>query len=350
MKEESRTAVKLEVEHEHVHETPTVIHNPEEDMTLLARWLYHGMKQGASFWVMLAGVVAVIVILPFVVGGVVGSESKETKAWSQLILSTTPAQKVEVADEHPNTDVANAARLQAATNYFADAVRALPNDRESATAKLKTALELFQAVAKNAPKDSPQALEATFDAARVLEARNELPEAITQYKAVIAGWPTTTEAKQAERLIKRLEDPEVVNFYKELYAFKAPTAPSPSGLPGLGGLGDLPLNHPPIDGPTVPASAIPGLPPLPNIPPSTGSPLGTNPLDIAPPPAVEPAKPAMPATKPAETPKAAEPAKPAATTPAKPAETKPADAAKPAPKAELPADVFKNDAKPAAKP
>src|ERR1700722_12681776 len=65
MKEDTRTAVK----HEFEHAQPTVIHHPEEDMTILARWVPRGMQQGPKFWYLLAGVAGVIVLVSVLAGG-----------------------------------------------------------------------------------------------------------------------------------------------------------------------------------------------------------------------------------------------------------------------------------------
>jgi hypothetical protein len=343
MKEEPRTAVK----HEFEHETPTVIHHPEEDMTALARWFRHGMQQGPKFWIMIAGVLGLFVVVPLLMSGLSSGESPQGKAWSELILATTPGQKAEVADEHATGEVAIAARLQAASGFFSNAVRALPNENVTAKADLKRALELFQQVQKDAPQGSTELLRATQGAARTLEARNELADAITQYKAISAGWPGTPEAKHADRLIKELQDPDVIAFYKQLHEYKPPTAPLPSTT-GLGGLPpnlSLPPNHPSLDGPTVPTGPL-APPTLPG--------TGLGPLDIAPPPmpetksaapAVTPAPAAAPVAKPAAPAAAtsAPVAKPAAATPAPAAAAKPAA---PTAKPELPADPFKPAAKP----
>ena len=72
-----------------------------------------------------------------------------------------------------------------------------PGKKETAGPRLKKALELFQQVAAEAPKDSSQALGAAIGVARTLEARNELPEAIKQYKLVALKWAGTAEAKCA---------------------------------------------------------------------------------------------------------------------------------------------------------
>jgi hypothetical protein len=326
MKEDARTPVK----HEFEHAAPTVIHDPEQDMTVLARWLHRAMAKGPRFWYLLFGVVVVAVALTVLSNGLSRGKSSTGQAWTELFLAQTPGQRKEIAEANPNTPVAHAAKLQAATSYLTMAVQDLPNNREAATPQLGQALELFKQVAAEAPKDSPEAVAAAFGAARALEARNELPEAIEQYKAVIAGWPNSAEAKHAEKLAAELKRPEAIEFYRQLYTYKPPVAPSPSSLPGIGG---LPAGHPSLSGPTVPAGplstpTLPGMEGFRTSPgtgtsPSTGP--GPAPFDLPPPP-----------LPPAET-KTTRPEPPAKTDPtSKPATTP----EKPAAKDTLPSDPF----------
>ncbi len=296
MKEDARTAVK----HEFEHAAPTVIHDPEQDMTILARWLHRGMAQGAKFWYLLAGVVVVIVLISTLVTGLSAGRSSVSKGWADLNAAQTPSQKVEVAETYAGSEIARVARLQAATDYFFAATRDLPANREAAGPQLQKALEQFELAAKESPKDSPEALAAAFGIARTHEARNELPEAIESYKAVSSGWPGTDKAKEALALADRLKDPEVVAFYKELYTYKPPTASMPPSVPGL------PPDHPPLGGPAMsggPLSTDDLLRSLTN--PARGSTLpapGSGPLDIEPPPLTPPST-RPEASKPADLPK-----------------------------------------------
>jgi hypothetical protein len=309
MKEDARTPVK----HEFEHAAPTVIHDPEQAMTILARWLHRAMEKGPRFWYLLFGVVAVAVVLTVIGNGLSRGKTMTGQGWTDLFLAQTPGQKKEIAEAFPNTPVAYAAKLQAATTYLNMAVQDLPNNREAATPQISQALALFKEVAAEAPKDSPEAVAATFGAARALEARNELSEAIDQYKAVIAGWPDSAEAKQAEKLVEQLKRPEAVEFYRQLYAYKAPVAPPPSSLPGISG---LPAGHPPLSGPTVPAGplSIPSLPGLEGFRPSPSTGPGDAPSDLPPPlpPETKTKKPEPPAKADATTKPATPPEKPAA--------------------------------------
>jgi hypothetical protein len=287
MKEDARTPVK----HEFEHAAPTVIHDPEQDMTILARWLHRAMAKGPAFWYLVFGVVAVAVVLTVLGNGLSRGKTSTGQAWTDLFLAQTPAQRKEIAEAFPNTPVAHAAKLQAATEYFNMGVRDLPNNREVAAPQLSNALDLFRQVAAEAPKDSPEAVAAAFGAARALEARNELPEAIDQYKAVIAGWPNSAEAKHSEKLAEQLKRPEAVEFYRQVYAYKAPVAPPPSSLPSVGG---LPAGHPSLSGPTVPAGplSIPLLPGMEGYKPSPATDPGPAPFDLPPPPSLPETKPA----------------------------------------------------------
>jgi hypothetical protein len=296
--------------HEHEHASPTVIHHPEEDMTVLARWLQRGMEQGTRFWLWVGGVVVALATVAFLSSGVVAGKSAISQAWLDLVPAKTAEDQLKVAEAHPKTPVADWAKLRAAFEEYDNGLVDLttPGKKETAGPRLKKALELFQQVAEEAPKDSSQALGAAIGVARTLEARNELPEAIKQYKLVASNWPGTPEAKQAEALAKALEDPENATFYKELYAYKPP--------PGTAG--NSPLTLPPGGSGRFDLKSI-----LPDIP----APGGPAPADLAPPPPLGPG-PGTPA--PAGTPPAP------ATSPAKPEDAKPTAP----PKGELPADPF----------
>ena len=63
MKADTRPAVK----HEFEHAEPALIHDPEQDMTILARWLHRGMQQGPRFWYLLGGVVVAVILVGTIV-------------------------------------------------------------------------------------------------------------------------------------------------------------------------------------------------------------------------------------------------------------------------------------------
>ncbi len=155
-----------------------------------------------------------------------------------------------------------------------------------AQANLKKALDLFDEVSKESEPGSPQARAAAFGAARTQEARGELTKAIKLYEQIAKNpaWAETEEARSADRLARVLKTPEAEAFYKQLYAYKPPTASLPPG--GMGKFDiPLPAGHPPVGGPLSAPFSIPGLP---------GEP---SPFSIpAPPPSADPTKPVAPAT------------------------------------------------------
>ncbi len=327
--------MNTEPKHQYEHEEPTVIHHPDEDMTVLARWLYHGMQQGARFWLLLGGGLAALIAALLLFNNISSGTSPAGQAWTELMSAKTPQEMTGIAETFPDTTATPWAKLQAASNYYLTAGFDLPDPakRDTALPQLKKALDLFEEIAKSAPKGSAEGLVATMGLARTHEVRNELPEAIKAYEAVASGWPRSAEAKEAKKLAKRLTEPEAVAFYKAFYDYKTPAASLPGGLPS---------NHPSLNGPMIPAPALPGLPGMNG--PTPGSslfnpPSPTTPLDLPPPP-TPPATPAK-----TEAPKAemTKPAAPKAETPKveapkaepKPA-PKPAEAPKPAPKAEAP--------------
>jgi hypothetical protein len=309
--------------HQLEHEEPVVIHHPEEDMTILARWLKRGMDQGSRFWLLAGGFAVALVVVGTFVAGLSAGDSATQKAWGDLIPAKTAEDRLKIAGAHPGTPLADWARLQAAYEEYDSGLMALTSaaQRDLALPRLKKALDIFQEVAKAAPRTSPQALDAALGVARTLEARNELPEAIKQYRLVADSWKGTPEAKQAEAYAVALEDPSSAAFYRELYASK----PAGSGVPPV---------------------TLPGMPPefdLRNL--GTGKP---SPLDaiLKPPADLDAPPPAMPrnelpklelpdlpksAPAPAEPAKKAEPAETPAPKPAAP----PAEA-----KGELPKDPF----------
>lgn len=309
MKEEHRPVPVHELDHA----VPPVLHHPEaDDRTILARWLQRGIEKGPAFWVLMGGAVVVVVALAALVSGLAASRTADPQAWADLMAAKTAEESLKVADAHPDSPLAEAARLQAANQEYAQGFDALSNpaQRDLAGARLKKALDLYRQVAQGTAEGSPNAPIAAFGVARTLEARNELPEAIKQYREVAKKYPGTPEATRSEALAKALEDPQNVEFYRELYAYKPPATATPPGLsvppPKIPGMDSL-LGTPPGLDPSRPI--IPGLKetgPLDIDPP----PVSTTPAPgVTPPPAPSPA-PATPGPETKAEPKAELPAEP----------------------------------------
>ena len=194
------TPPPIPVRHQLEHEVPTVIHNPEEDMTALGRLTFHVLQDPRKYstWALsaLLGILAVIFVMNFSSGG----NAKSSEAWSRLEAAKKVEDRVEVAKDYPKTNAAMWALLQAASEYYVDGFNDLPRNPEVALGNFKKAHDLFDQVYREAPKDSFQARVALLGLARSLEARNDLPKAIEKYDLVASSWPGTPEAAQAKEL------------------------------------------------------------------------------------------------------------------------------------------------------
>ncbi|WP_165224095.1 tetratricopeptide repeat protein [Aquisphaera insulae] len=319
------TTKTIPARHQFEHETPTQIHHSEEEMMILARWTKHALENPTRFWGTIAAIVIGLLVL--VVGASVlsGGSSASSEVWSKLEAAKSPADKVKIAEDFPQSPASLWARLEAASDYYNQGVLDLPNNKDVALPTLKKALDNFSEVAKDAPKDSPQAKTAALGKARALEARNELSKAIEQYQLVAKTWPESPEGIRAKDLAAELQKPETVAFYKELYAYVPPKVtlppmgsqnldlplmPSPAGLPesnstGTGTTPFAPFVPPPppadvekkadaakpaVEATSGPAQAIPELPFDPAAKPKAGAPVPT--------PAPDPTKPPVPVEKP----------------------------------------------------
>jgi len=321
----------LPARHQFDHEVPTHIHDPEEDMMLLARWTHRAMQNPTRFWGTIAAIVAGVLGIVLLNNLFLSSSSGRADLWSKLELAKSPADRLQVAEDNPTSPVATWARLEAATEYYNQGFSDLPNNRDTALPNLKKALDQFEIVAKDAPADSPQARAAALGKARTLEARNEIAKAIETYRQVEKRWPGSPEAGQAKQLADVLEKPDSAAFYKDLYAY----SPTKVTLPPMGtDKFNLPLLPSPGSG-GLGAEANPGslLPSIPLLPPPPPSPMSKE--APAPPPAKSAAPPAPAASGTAP---AAEPAdglpdtlfSPSATPPTSKAEVPKAKAPEPA--------------------
>ncbi len=270
----SQVTPPIPLRHQLEHEIPTVIHHPEEQMTALGRVAFHVMQDPRKYstWALagLLGILAIVVVSNFSSG----RSSRDAEAWTKLEAAKKAEDRVEVAKEYPRSPVSTWALLQAATEYHNLALADLPNNHDVALGYFKKALDLFNQVEKEAPKDSFQARAAAWGKARSFEAKSDLPKAIEEYERIAKTWPDTPEAAQAKELAESLKQPEAMNFYRELYTY----APTKVTLPPLGT--DI-LNLPSTG--VNPPGSMSTVPPLP-------TPLVEMPLDVSPPTAIERAK------------------------------------------------------------
>ena len=96
MKDEPRAT-----KHQLNHAIPTVIHHPEEDMGVLARWVHQAMEDQTRFWTLIVGVVVVVVGLTVLASGLSLGRAASDEAWTELELAkTTVAGSTAVSCRH----------------------------------------------------------------------------------------------------------------------------------------------------------------------------------------------------------------------------------------------------------
>ncbi len=143
MKKQSRCARAASlpiapVRHQFDHEVPTVIHDPEEKLNALARFTRHLAQNPGqySFWIL---AVVVLVGLVIVLNSLSVLRPAASKEWSKLMTAKTADDRIAIAKENPKSPAAVWALLQAASDYYSDGVRDLPDNRDVAEQKLKKA-------------------------------------------------------------------------------------------------------------------------------------------------------------------------------------------------------------------
>jgi hypothetical protein len=273
------------VRHQLEHVVPTVIHNPEEEMTALGRLTTHAIKEPKRYLAWPVTIIACVIVGALVWKLATGGRSPTSDVWAKLESAKSADDRVNLAKEYPKSPAATWALLQAATEYYNLALSDLPATRDVSLQSSKKALDHFDQVVQEAPHDSPQARAAAMGKARVLEMRirtpDDLTKALEQYQRVATDWPGTAEADDARRFAEALKDPQAAAFYKDLYAF----SPTKMTLPPFG-TETLPSTFPgPLNPSTTPGTSSAPFGPLkPTANPSstTGSPAaGTGlPVDL----------------------------------------------------------------------
>lgn len=238
---------------------PTVIHHPERDDTLLAQWLRRGMERGASFWIIAAGLLALVVGFVYFVGGRFSGESSTGKVWSEVMLAQSPEALQKIAESAETTEAGGWAGLRASTARYREAIAQLPGDRAVAGPILAQVLEGYRTVEQNAKNDDTLRRLAMLGIARTYETRDELSDAISTYEKIAKGWPNTEDGKAASARAKLLQDPDSVAFYKAFADYKTKTSLGTLGPRGANAL-NLPPGHPGLDDPAMPAPSLLGGP------------------------------------------------------------------------------------------
>src|SRR3954453_6714428 len=94
------------VRHQLDHVVPTVIHNPEEDMTALGRWAHHAIQEPRRYAGWPVAIIGGVLLIAVVWKLTTGVAPNDSEAWSKLDTAKTPADRVDIARAHPKSPVA----------------------------------------------------------------------------------------------------------------------------------------------------------------------------------------------------------------------------------------------------
>lgn len=166
-------------------------------------------------------------------------EASTAQAWSDYfaaIENQSPDEATDkleaVAIDHPRSAAGLWSRLSLADTHLANGVEDLFKDRASARKALDRAIDDYQAVVEQAPRDSLLAERATFGLAEAYESKNELEDARKQYRTLLEGWPNGAFSALAKDRLADLDRKATKDFY-DWFAKQSPqTKPKFPGLPG----------------------------------------------------------------------------------------------------------------------
>ena len=243
--------------HSDVDPPATVIHHYEEDQTLLARWLKRAMSKGPTFWMLAAGLAALVFAVGYLISGLTTGKSVNAQAWEDVILAGSTEDFQRVSETPGDTAAGRWSALNAASRRYREALSRLPADREGAAPILTLALDGFRVIADDPKSDDTLRRLAMVGVARTLETRDELADAIAEYQKVAEKWPNSDEGKSAAKRVERLKTPEAIAFYKKFNAYKARAASTTIGPRGTNRF-DVPAGHPDLNGPIMPSPTLTG--------------------------------------------------------------------------------------------
>ena len=224
-KDASRTPSQprpLSTRHQFEHQVPTVIHDPEENMMVLARWTHRAMKDPVKFWSAIPAIVAGLLGLVILSNVVWTGSSANAEVWAKMESVKSPADRVQLAEDFPGSSAATWARLQAATEYYNQGFADLPNNRDVALPNLQKAVANFDEVVKEAPKDSPQAQAAALGKARALEAPTSFPRPSSNMSSWSRTGPNRSKPRKLRDWPRRSRSPRRSPFTRRFTPIRRP--------------------------------------------------------------------------------------------------------------------------------
>lgn len=205
-------------------------------------------KAGGSFGPVIAGVVAIAVVL---IGfSIVRGQSKAAtqKAWQELSSAQVADKFGEVAKDYEGTEVAAWARVNEGRLFLQEGIRESFNDKEAAATALDLARKAFEAVLadRSAPAETRE--RALFGLAEYQESISDgdTSKAVAAYQKVIDEFPQGSYTEYAKSRVEVLESEAGKEFYA-WFSKQEPKREAP-GSPLDLGAGDPPIPPPPSIG------------------------------------------------------------------------------------------------------
>ena len=199
-------------------------HRKELETNVLAHQLeraYQGIKQGPSratiLWIGGAAVVLLVYLLFRYF--MASSEATASARWLTLDEVVFPEQLKEVIDKSDlkDTPQGRLARFKEARLNLSQGMRDLGTNPESASKHVEDAVKTYEELAKTSGRVPLLEQEALWGAAKGNEALGETARATALYKRLADQFPSSALGKDAEKQLKRLEDP---NNQADLAALK----------------------------------------------------------------------------------------------------------------------------------
>jgi len=142
------------------------------------------------------------------------SEASVAAGWTELSSARSAEDFLKVAEDYPDSNAAQWARLRAARMLYVRAVDTSLTNRSVSDDDFNQARDLFNGLLKsNPPKEVREA--ALDGIARVLESTSsgDTKDAIDAYETLVREFPDSVNADYAKHRIEVLKKPEVQEFY-----------------------------------------------------------------------------------------------------------------------------------------
>ena len=266
MKDEPRSPSRHQLDHA----VPTVIHHPEEDMPVLARWLHRAMENQTRFWGLIVGLVVVVTGLIVLRAACRWAARPRTRRGSELETAKTAAGAGRDRREYPEDPGRALGAAPGGDGVLQPGVRRPAGQPRRRPARAEEGARPLRAGRRaSRPRTRPQARAAALGVARTLEARNELDKAIAAVREGrhdLEGTPTRrVEAERLAEALRQARERRLLQGALRLQARRGdPAADGPGRLhpaaePPAARRPDGPRRHRPV--PSPPACRRPPLAP-----------------------------------------------------------------------------------------